>query len=516
MKLMKRILAIVCTFVMIISMATGVNAVEKPAKVPAKPTTGTITVTNAKAGETYKVYKILSLESYDDSKKAYSYVKNPVGDKWNDFVNNSRDYLEINKDGYVTFVAGKDSPEGAREFALKAMDYAKKHDISATKTATASEGKDTDITVEFTDLPFGYYLVESSVGTACSIDTTAPKATIRDKHDAPSVSKKIIEGSGVSGNITENGAKNSVNIGDTVAYEVTINVKPNAKKYVLHDKMDDHLQFGMVSDAHAYLKDEKNDSKNNPGLKLTQDFVVNTNTGHGCAFDISFTDAFYKKYEEAINSGNLNKITFTYLATVKNDAPIDTVMPNTAYLTYGEHSKTEEVKTNTYTWGIPVFKYTSNAGDKKALAGAKFILSTDSNFTEGNVLNFTNTGNTYRYASTSGNNELVSAGDGMININGLKSGTYYLKETKAPDGYNLLKEPIKIVVTGDAVTGKPVIKVDNNGTATVVKKVEVQNNKGSLLPSTGGMGTTLIYVVGSILVLASGIVLFSKRKEGTN
>lgn len=392
----------------------------------------------------------------------------------------------------------------------------KKHDISATKTATASEGKDTDITVEFTDLPFGYYLVESSVGTACSIDTTAPKATIRDKHDAPSVSKKIIEGSGVSGNITENGAKNSVNIGDTVAYEVTINVKPNAKKYVLHDKMDDHLQFGMVSDAHAYLKDEKNDSKNNPGLKLTQDFVVNTNTGHGCAFDISFTDAFYKKYEEAINSGNLNKITFTYLAIVKNDAPIDTAMPNTAYLTYGEHSKTEEVKTNTYTWGIPVFKYTSNAGDKKALAGAKFILSTDSNFTEGNVLNFTNTGNTYRYASTSGNNELVSAGDGMININGLKSGTYYLKETKAPDGYNLLKEPIKIVVTGDAVTGKPVIKVDNNGTATVVKKVEVQNNKGSLLPSTGGMGTTLIYVVGSILVLASGIVLFSKRKEGTN
>lgn len=512
MKLMKRILAIVCTFVMIISMATGVNAVEKPAKVPAKPTTGTITITNAKAGETYKVYKILSLESYDDSKKAYSYVKNPVGDKWNDFVNNSRDYLDINKDGYVTFVAGKDSPEGAREFALKAMDYAKKHDISATKTATASEGKDTDITVEFTDLPFGYYLVESSVGTACSIDTTAPKATIRDKHEAPSVSKKIIDGSGVSGNITENGAKNSVNIGDTVAYEVTINVKPNAKKYVLHDKMDDHLKFGMVSDAHAFLKDEINDSKNNPGLELTKDFVVNTNPDDRCTFDISFTDAFYKKYEEAINSGNLNKITFTYLATVNNDAPIDTAMPNTAYLTYGEHSKTEEVKTNTYTWGIPVFKYTSNAGAKEALAGAKFILSTDSNFTEGNVLNFTNTGDTYRYAATGGNNELVSASNGMININGLKSDTYYLKEIKAPDGYNLLKEPIKIVVSGDPDTGKRIIKVQDN----VVSKVEVQNNKGSLLPSTGGMGTILIYVVGSILVLASGMVLFSKRKEGTN
>ena len=513
MKLMKRILAIVCTFVMIISMATGVNAVENTsAAATPKPTTGTITVTNAKAGETYKVYKILSLESYDDSKKAYSYVKNPVGDKWNDFVNNSRDYLEINKDGYVTFVAGKDNPEGAREFALKAMDYAKKNKIDATATATASEGRDTDITVKFENLSLGYYLVESSVGTACSIDTAHPNMEVRDKHDAPSVSKKIIEGDGLSGVITDSGTKNSVNIGDMVAFEVTINVKPNAKKYVLHDKMDDHLQFGMVSDAHAYLKDEKNDSKNNPGLKLTQDFVVNTNTDHGCAFDISFTDAFYKTYEEAINSGNLNKITFTYLATVKNDAPINTAMPNTAYLTYGEHSKTEEVKTNTYTWGIPVYKYTTNTGAKEALAGAKFILSTDSNPTVDNALKFTNTGNTYRYAATRGNNELVSADDGMININGLQSGTYYLKETKAPDGYNLLKDSIKIVVTGDAENGKPIIKVNN----TVVEKVEVQNNKGSILPSTGGMGTTLIYVVGSILVLASGIVLFSKRKEGTN
>lgn len=351
MKLMKRILAIVCTFVMIISMATGVNAVDNTsAAATAKPTTGTITVTNAKAGEEYKVYKILSLESYDDSKKAYSYVKNPVGDKWNDFVNNSRDYLEINKDGYVTFVAGKDNPEGAREFALKAMAYAKENKIGATATARASESKDTDITVKFDNLSLGYYLVESSVGTACSIDTTHPDMTIRDKHDAPSVSKKIIDGDGLSGVITENGAKNSVNIGDIVAFEVTINVKPNAKNYVLHDVMDEHLQFtDAIYDAHAYLKDEENSNKNNPGLAVKTDYVLNTKPKDGCAFEISFTDAFYKKYEEAINSGNLNKITFTYMAQVKETAPIDTAMPNTAYLTYGEHSKSEEVKTNTYT-----------------------------------------------------------------------------------------------------------------------------------------------------------------------
>ena len=446
-------------------------------------------------------------------KKAYSYVKNPAGDKWNDFVDNSKDYLKINNDGYVTFVAGKDNTEGAREFALKAMDYAKKNKIDATATATASEGKDTDITVKFENLSLGYYLVESSVGTACSIDTTHPNMTIRDKHDAPNISKKIIDGDGLSGVITDNGTKNSVNIGDVVAFEVTIFVKPNAKNYVLHDQMDEHLQLLQV----AYVRDNENhEYRHGEEFSVKPERYNQGNPTDGCTFELSFTDSFYKTYRQDIDAGRLTEIRVQYIAQVKDDAPIDTAMPNKAYLTYGEHSKTQEVKTNTYTWGIPVFKYTEKTGAKEALAGAKFILSTDSNFAEGNVLNFTNKGNTYRYASTGGNNELVSADDGIINIQGLKSGTYYLKETKAPDGYNLLKTPIKIIVTGDAATGKPVIKVDTNGTATVVKRVEVQNNKGSILPNTGGMGTTLIYVVGSILVLASGIVLFSKRKEGTN
>lgn len=510
MKLMKRILAIVCTFVMIISMATGVNAVE-PAKVPAQQKNGTITVTNAKAGETYKIYKILTLESYDKAKEAYSYVKNSGDNPWNQFVDNSKEYLTVNNDGYVTFVEKQSNSEGTRKFARKAMDYAKAHNIDATGTQTASEERETGITVKFTGLDLGYYLVESSVGTACSIGTTDPELKIDDKHEAPSVSKLIV-GGGISGNVSANGKNNSVNIGDTVAYEVTINVKPYAKSYVLHDKMDDHLEFEDVWDAHVYLKDEKDDKKNNPGINRNDDFIINQTPQDGCTFEISFTDTFYQKYEQAINSGNLNKITFVYYAKVKNTAPINTAMPNKAHLTYGTNSKTGEVETKTYTWGIPVYKYTLNAGDREDLEGAKFILSTNPNPTDETALKFTNTGDTYRYAATGGNNELVSASNGMININGLKSDTYYLKEIKAPDGYNLLKEPIKIVVSGDPDTGKRIIKVQDN----VVSKVEVQNNKGSLLPSTGGMGTTLIYVVGSILVLASGMVLFSKRKEGTN
>lgn len=511
MKLMKRILAIVCTFVMIISMATGVNAVNQPSKAPEKPKTGTITITNAKAGEEYKVYKILSLESYEPSKDAYSYVR--TGDKWDGFVNKATDYLDINNDEYVTFKSDKDNETGRREFALKAMQYVKDNNIDPTDTATASEGKDTNITVTFKNLSLGYYLVESSVGTACSLGTTNPNATIKDKHDAPTINKEIATGDDVSGIVTDNGKKNSVNIGDAVGFKVTIYVKPNAKNYVLHDVMDEHLQFLGIQDAHANLKDEENPRKDNPGLYPTQDFVVKTNTTHGCTFEVEFTNQFYEKYRKDIDSGSLNEITFTYGAQVKDNAPINRAMPNTAHLTYGDHSTTDDSQTNTYTWGIPVHKYTENGGNKVDLAGAKFILSTDEIPTETNALKFTKkTGSNYRFDSTYGSIELESYTDGMINIQGLKSGTYYLKETKAPDGYNVLKTPIKIVIKGDDKTGQLIIKVKDE----VVTQVEVQNNKGSLLPSTGGMGTTLIYVVGSILVLASGIVLFSKRKEGTN
>ena len=512
MKLMKRILAIVCTFVMIISMATGVNAVEQPSKAPAQ-TKGSITITNAKAGEKYKIYKILSLESYNPSIEAYSYVKNPAGDKWNAFVNAATDYLDINNDEYVTFKSDKDNETGRREFAFKAMKYVKDNNIDPTDTAIASEGKDTDITVTFKNLSLGYYLVESSVGTACSLGTTNPNAKIKDKHAAPTINKEIVRGTDVSGTVTDNGKKNSVNIGDVVGFKVTIYVKPNAKNYVLHDVMDEHLQFLGIQDAHANLKDEENPSKDNPGLSQTQDFVVKTNTTHGCTFEVEFTNQFYEKYRKDIDSGSLNEITFTYGAQVKDNAPINKAMPNTAHLTYGDHSTTDNSQTNTYTWGIPVHKYTENGGNKVDLAGAKFILSTDEIPTETNALKFTKTtGSNYRFDSTNGSIELESYTDGMINIQGLKSGTYYLKETKAPDGYNVLKTPIKIVIKGDDKTGQLIIKVKDE----VVTQVEVQNNKGSLLPSTGGMGTTLIYVVGSILVLASGIVLFSKRKEGTN
>lgn len=230
----------------------------------------------------------------------------------------------------------------------------------------------------------------------------------------------------------------------------------------------------------------------------------------GCTFELSFTNLFYTTYRQQIDRGELTKIYVKYYATVGNKAPINTAMKNTTYLTYGENNlETDKSETETYTYGIPVFKYT---GTNTPLADAKFILSKVENATEADAIKFTLNGAFYRYTidqtNGGGNTTLVSPTEGRFEIQGLEAGTYYLKETEAPKGYNKIQKSIKIEILEDGS-----IKVDNNA---ITGDVRVQNNTGSILPSTGGMGTTLIYVVGSILVLASGIVLFSKRKEGTN
>lgn len=486
-KLTKRVIAIMCIFIMVISMVAVVEAVD---------TNGKVTVTNVKPGETYKIFKILTLESFDETKGAYSYIRN--GDSWDGFINSSaaRNYIDINNDGYVTFKDDQKNEIGARNFGLLAMEYAKKNNIPSTKTAIASDKK-----VVFENLPLGYYLVETSTGRACSIDTTHPEVEIRDKHASPSVSKLVANG----GTISNNKKRNSMNRGDNVFFETIINVKPHVTNYCLHDYMDSYLKYNSVlKDGIAYYSNEKNESQKRKTLVKGTDYVATTKTNDDCNFHVTFTDAFYKKYQADIDSGKLTQIYIKYLVILSDDAPIDTPLVNTSYLTYGENSRTEESKTETFTYSIPIFKYT---GYNKALAGAKFILSKDSNPTEDNALKFVQSGSNFDYNSKSGNVTLTSYSDGKININGIQADTYYLKEIEAPNGYNLIRTPIKIVVTSDT-DGKGVVKVDND----VVDQVNVLNNYGSLLPSTGGMGTTLIYAIGCILVLSSGVVLFLKRR----
>lgn len=513
MKLMKKILAIVCTFVMIISMATGVNAVDGSSTTQPK---GSITVTNAAANETYKAYKILSLESYDEQAQAYSY-KRPGG-SWDGFINSNIDkFFVSDSEGYITLKSTNN--DEVRKLAINAIGFAQKNNLkaTATATATASASETGGATAVFENLDLGYYVIESTSGTACNLTTALPNVTITDKHENPSVIKKIVEG----GNIINEGAQNSVNIGDSVGFETTISVTPGIKNYILHDKMDNNLEFSRVSDVKLFYPNESDTNNQNKIIAANDYYNVKSAEEDGsalkdkCTFELSFTPRFYSEYKEAIDKKLITKIKVRYYAKVKNSAPINKAMKNTTWLTYGEkNTPTDKSETETYTYGIPVFKFT---GNDKGLAGAKFILY-GQNHEESDAIKFTqDTQDTqdskkYTYAADQKNpnatTTLVSPDGGHFTIEGLQAGTYYLKETEAPQGYNKIQKSIKIEILEDGS-----IKVDNNA---ITGDVRVQNKTGSILPSTGGMGTTLIYVVGSILVLASGIVLFSKKKEGSN
>lgn len=481
-------------FMMVVGMGTKVNA--ETTEGPQVGTTGKIIVSNPAEGHTYKLYKILNLESYSyETGKAnegnYSYTL--VGNEWDTFVENNAgaDNFFTISGNYVTFNEGD-----AADLAKAAIEFAKGKKLEIQTTPT----KDSDGNLVFSNLDLGYYLVDSSVGALCGLDTTNSEVTIQEKNEVPTVDKKIF----INKDLNQLNEKNTVDIGDTVIFQTTIEVKPGAQNYILHDVMDSYLKFAGIHGVYDNANEVNSNEKSN-GYAINTDFVVQKDLGDGCTFELTFTDAFYNKAKDKIDSKKITKIYIQYLAEVGDNAPINTAMSNTTWLTYGDNNtKTNESTTETYTFGIPVFKYT---GNNKPLAGAKFTLYTDESCADNKALKFTlnKTTNKYRYdATTNGSKILASLATGRVDIEGIKAGTYYLKEVEAPKGYNKLAAPIKV-------------EIDNEGNVIVdkvkVEKVKVENKTGTLLPSTGGMGTTLIYMAGAILVIASGIVLVSKKKS---
>ena len=335
------------------------------------------------------------------------------------------------------------------------------------------------------------------MGALCSLNTTNPTATIQEKNGVPSVDKKVQEDSKIGKN-DEWGGSNTADIGQIVNFQTTITAQQGAQNYILHDKMD----AGLTFDGTVTVK------KGDTTLTDPDNYRLITNTGaEGCTFHIEFTQTFCDTLAKD------DKIIVTYSATLNDDAVPKTEYKNETWLKYGDNNETNHNTTKTKTFELPVFKYTMKNSTETALAGAIFTLSKNANGSDPielvSVSQDDTTGDIYRVAKeneatgTAKITKITTTKSGKFTIKGLDADTYYLTETQQPAGYNKLSAPITVVI-------------DDNGNITVgtnnVDAVKVLNNTGSLLPSTGGSGTTMIYILGAILVLGSSVVLITKKR----
>lgn len=516
MRFMKRIAAIMLSVVMVLGMSSVVSATTTSANSETSATTkGKITITNAIPGQTYTIYKILELESYshDGSKPENGNYAYKVATGWDNFVDApgaGSGYLEKDASDYVTW-KGETTEARLAEFAKKALAYATSITPAIGNAGTinvpaATSGSDTT-TVVFDDLALGYYLVESSTGALCSLTTTNNQVSIREKNGVPSVEKQVKKAADTYAD------SNTASIGATVEFKTTITAQSGAKNYVLHDKMSDGLTFDSGSVVVKWTNSAGIEKTLAPAT--TEDYSVKTDDlepATPCTFHIEFTKAFCDKLEKD------DKIIITYSATLNEKAVIGvTGNANETWLGYGNDRTTNHDTTTTKTFELPVFKYTEKiAGTKKGLAGAKFKLSTSNDLVDSSKIVkmqqiVGETEDTYCVNNKTGTVEEITTTstlgyEGKFKIKGLGAGTYYLHETKQPDGYNKLTAPVTVVIAEDGT-----ITV-NNAALPTSGLVEIENNTGSLLPSTGGHGTTILYVLGALLVLGSSVVLITKRR----
>ncbi|MDY3905360.1 MAG: SpaH/EbpB family LPXTG-anchored major pilin [Lawsonibacter sp.] len=478
MKRTKKLFSLALAFIMAMALMTPAFAAEEGTL-----TGGSITINDAVPGQTYKAYQILYLESYNATSNAYAYKANSAWETW---LKTQTSYVSFDAQGYVTWVENAD----AAAFAKLAQVEAAKMTADATATApAAAEGK-TYSTVTFSDLKLGYYLVDTTLGTLCSLDTTNPNVVMEEKNEVPTNVKTVEEDS--TGNY---GEKNDADIGQTVNFKSTITAQAGAENYVFHDTMSAGLTYTGVTGI--TLNGTTVDASN---------YTITAPAADGDTFDVTFTQAFCDTLKAN------DQIVISYTATLNENAVIaGEGNPNTSWLDYGDSTNTKHTPdstTTTYTWKVDVLKYTMVDKTETALAGATFTLSKNADGSNPIALVKVQD-NLYRVAKTGETGtvtEITTDATGKFTIQGLDADTYYLTETKAPDGYNKLAGPVTIVIGANGVV---------NGTTDApqgVGEVKVLNQTGAELPSTGGMGTTIFYVLGGVLMAGAAILLVTKKK----
>lgn len=436
----------------------------------------TINVTDAAEGESYSAYKLFDVTTSTiaggDTTYAYSIDAN------SDLI----DVLEAagltftySADGTVAFVAsGLETEENAKALAAYLDDHVAELG-SAVETIEADESG----TVTFDELDAGYYFVDTTLGSLCILDTTADTVDIAEKNEEPEVVKEVKAEDAEDGS-----SENTVSVGDVLEYTITITAQPGAEGYVLHDE----LSAGLTLDA---------DTIEVTGLTEDVDYTLTTpGAEEGCAFEI----AFNKDYLDDITVPTT--ITVTYKATVNENAVIGwNSNTNKAILDYGDNSHTTPTVTKTYVYDFDIAKVNENGN---ALSGAEFSLYESEE--GGQAIKLVDEGNGVYRVATADEVETTTTiavnAEGKATVKGLEGKTFWLEETKAPAGYNKLAERYEVTFNN----------ADGNFAVADFANPTITNKTGSELPSTGGMGTTALYIVGGALVAATGITLVVRRR----
>ena len=571
-KLVSRFMAVLMAMTMILSMSMTAFATEAPK--------GKLTVNNTVAGKTLDLYQIFtatksgenvaytlnseyegffktkvengsSLSGEALSEAAYNYVKTQVGDKGDD--------------------------ETAKTFAKDVLGWIldSKNNITATQTVNT-----TATSTVVPGLAYGYYLVypkgatdtsaapgkQDYTSVASLVSITVDTATINMKSNYPTVDKKIIpaqSGSGITvgaivdgsweGNhqmelddendpedtIAPHGAADEKKagyfaIGDTVTYQLTSKV-PDMTGYNSYTfKFSDTLSKGL--DLKEVLSVKVGNTTLKAGTKGTNTYAL-TYDKTNRILTVTLND-FYNSYKN--HTGET--ITVVYNATLNKNAFIG-MNPNTnkAVVEYSNDPKSNGTGTSepsivdVHTFDFTIYKYYLKDQNKTALASAEFELykanAAGTAADENAKINIVDEGNgVYRQATpedASASAKIVSDEDGKVLVKGLKAGTYYLRETKAPEGYNKLLRDIKVEIKAnyDGTTGKLTsYSVDytyngntTNGTAIKDKdnspEVAVENKTGAQLPSTGSKGALMVTLAGIVLFGAlTASKAFGKKK----
>ena len=507
MKSIKRIIALLLTAVMTMTMSVTAFAAD------ANNLTVNVLSGQDLNGQTISLYKLFDVTtSGSGENKNYAYT-----------VNTATGYKDAIKSALGTLFSGttdveyaeavktlgEDKSAPVQKFANDFTEYALKNGttVKATKTSGKITGKNTTSFV-FNGLDKGYYLVYVTGGKKIqsSLVTVDGETTVSLKTEAPS--------------ITKTADKETVSIGQVVEYTITGSVPDTTGYdqyvYKINDTLSNGLDFVNDAKGTAVTGNIVNVSvafKNATDASTAPTTATLDTTKKTMALDLS---AWVRNNQE--NKGK--EFTVTYYAKVNKDAVV--TEKNSATLEYGNNptdtttTKPSEAKTPTYPLDINKFK----KGSEEKLAGAKFSLYTSDTDAKNNdnAIKVSGSNGNYVVDPTSATTEFESVasinGKGYnLHVNGLAAGTYYLVETKAPAGYNKLTDPIKVEIKKNTNEDVNAWTLFNNDKNVDDKIIHVENSTGSILPSTGGMGTIAFTVVAALLVLGVAVSFIRDKKR---